>query len=115
VSSLSRKFLLGICLIVSLSGCSNDKVAPPVDDQTVAAGEERGDTREQLETGRELFLNACARCHSPIAVADHDAESWTDWLEDMTGRAQLDREQTEQVTAYVLATRAVLDSPVTQP
>ncbi|MFH1845364.1 MAG: hypothetical protein ABIF77_19440 [bacterium] len=109
-----RKILIGTALVLLLGGCSNDKAAPPVDEHTVAAGLERGVTREQLESGRDLFLNACTRCHRPMTVADYDAETWTDFLQDMTVRAQLDREQTEQVTAYVLTTRAVLDSMTTQ-
>ncbi|MFH1845478.1 MAG: hypothetical protein ABIF77_20015 [bacterium] len=40
----------------------------------------------------------------------YEAESWTDFLEDMTERAQLDAEQTGQVTDYVLTSRAWLDS-----
>jgi mono/diheme cytochrome c family protein len=63
-----------------------------------------------LERGRDIYVTACAKCHSPEPVRDYSRQEWVGKiLPEMIKVTKLGPEDARAVEAYVLA---VLQQPV---
>ncbi len=95
------------CVVFLLAGCMTlEQMAPPVGPDLLAVGERQGVGAETLRLGRDLYVTDCARCHSVEPIERYTVRRWRDALPRMAREAKLNRQQTEAVTAYVLAVRA---------
>jgi cytochrome c5 len=102
------RLLLALAL---LAGCPSLKAGPPpgrLSASAVIAAQQRfpGATEESLEAGRQSFLRTCNRCHAFPAIGGYSEAQWQQILPRMTGKANLDATQSQQLVQFVLAARA---------
>lgn len=109
----SARLLFGGGLTVGvaaiLAGClSIEQMAPPVGAEFASAGMRNGITIALLETGREVYLMDCSRCHSIEPIDRYSVGRWRDIIVRMAPESKLDASRTEALQAYVLAAHKVL-------
>ena len=93
------KLLFAILLATALGGCS--KVSTPSVYVPTAADVTATATLADLQAGRILFINNCARCHALPIPDDHSVSQWKSILPGMTSRCSLTTAQVTQLTKYV--------------
>ncbi len=94
---------LGVTL--TLTGCLTlEEMAPPVG-PAFSIAETNGAT---LETGRDLYVIDCTRCHSVEPISRYSVAHWRDIIKRMAPESKLDETQTAALRAYVLAAHKVL-------
>ncbi|MFM7180978.1 MAG: hypothetical protein ACKO2G_05885 [Verrucomicrobiales bacterium] len=103
LSGGTRALLCGglvVPVLLALGGCESlNQIAPPV--ASIAPGTA---ATTQLERGRELYITACAKCHSPEPVLDYTESEWLGKiLPEMCRLTKLDSADSDAVRAYVLA------------
>ncbi len=106
----TRAFVIGVGGLISalvLAGCES----APRTSAPVSAGMATGTASQQadataLGTGRTLYAARCAACHTLPKAAAHSAEQWPALVAGMAKRSGLNPEQSQQVLAYILATRS---------
>lgn len=100
---------LTVCVAAILAGClSVEQMAPPVGVEFASAGMRNGITMAHLETGREVYLMDCSRCHSIEPIDRYSLGRWRDIIVRMGPKSKLDVPRTEALRAYVLAAHKVL-------
>ena len=109
----SARLLFGGGLTVGvaaiLAGClSIEQMAPPVGAEFASAGMRNGITIAFLETGREVYLMDCSRCHSIEPIDRYSVGRWRDIIVRMGPKSKLDAPRTEALQAYVLAAHRVM-------
>lgn len=112
--SLRRLLRIGalIGLSVTAVGCvSTMDMAPLVTDRTLALAQSMGYSSEHLEQGREVYLGACVRCHSPESVTRYSLERWEEIIPRMAARANLEESETVSLTAYIRTMHEQLATP----
>ncbi len=58
---------------------------------------------DDLSQGERIFQNDCTRCHGAKPIDSHTKQQWTNILNRMTKKAQLDETDAALVTAYVMS------------
>lgn len=92
-----------------LAGClSIEQMAPAVGAEFASVGIQNGIAMSLLETGREVYLTDCSRCHSIEPIGRYSAERWRDILPRMSDKSKLDESRTAALEAYVLAAHEVM-------
>lgn len=90
-----------LCVLVfcGVIGCLDaTKIAPAV----VDLGE--GLNVELLETGRNIFLTRCTKCHNAVRITRYPLQYWQEEvLPEMSMESKLNSKQEEALTAYVEA------------
>ena len=82
-----------------LGGCRTlAEIAPPV--VPAMSGE-----ISSLSSGRQVYLNRCASCHSLEAVDDYTPAEWAKLLPEMNRKSKLNPLQAEQLHQYLLSAR----------
>ncbi len=100
-----RLTIVSACLW-AVSGCATtDQLAPPVDERTVALGDDDGLDRETLVRGREVYLTRCTHCHSPEPIDLYPLEEWPSILDRMVAQSRLSAREQTDLRAYVTTTR----------
>ena len=104
--SSACKLILAITALSALiSGCATlQDLAPPLDERSLARAQSMGYAADRVERGRELYLSACVRCHSPEAVTGYSWDRWSEIIPRMAARARLDLAEVESLTAYIRVT-----------
>jgi cytochrome c5 len=103
-------------LIAVLVACGYPKPGPPPAPLPPAAIEAArlrfpGATAESLESGRQVFLRNCNRCHELPAIGAFSEAELERIVPRMARKAKLDEVQSQQVLQFVLAARS--SSPIT--
>ncbi len=92
-----------------LAGClSIEQMAPPVGAEFASVGIRNGVTMSLLETGRDVYLTDCSRCHSIEPIGRYSARRWRDILPRMSEESKLDESRTAALEAYVLTAHKVI-------
>ncbi len=82
-----------------LGGCRTlAEIAPPVQPAM------NGDVAV-LSSGRQIYLQRCASCHSLEAVDDYTAAEWDELLPAMNRKSKLNPAQADQLRQYLLSAR----------
>lgn len=80
----------------ALAACvSLEQSAPPVE---MLAG---GGNHAALNTGRDIYITRCAKCHTVEPVTKYSLKEWGEILPDMAERSHLSAADAQSVTAYV--------------
>ena len=97
------RWLAGAVVAALAAGCaaSLERVAPTVEAGSIEASDTLGVGMAGLRRGRDIYLDQCARCHRPYAVANYDAERWDVILPGMIERTRLAAGPAADVTAYI--------------
>lgn len=104
---LGGGWAIGVAAI--LVGClSIEQMAPPVGAQFASSGMGSGITIPLLETGREIYLTDCSRCHGIEPIDRYSTDRWRDIIPRMSKESKLDEWRTAALQAYVLAAHRVL-------
>lgn len=107
----SPHFLLaGLLCAGFLNSCvSLETAAPPV----ATLRSSNLNSSAQLESGRQLYVGKCTKCHSVEPIRDYPLADWIDdIMPEMAEKSKLTAEENASVLAYVLA---VLKSPPAPP
>ena len=84
--------------------------APPV--ATIASPTQSA--YAHLNSGREIYVGKCTKCHSAEVIVKHSLEDWKgDIMPTMAKKAKLSPEEEASVMAYVNA--VIKDSATTKP
>ena len=59
-------------------------------------------TKENLQKGRELYVNNCASCHQLYLPNKYDNKVWSFWLDDMQPKAKITNEQKQLIYNYLI-------------
>ena len=99
-------FFASLVCAGSLNSCvSLETAAPPV--ATLRSSHLNSGT--QLESGRQIYIGKCTKCHSAEPIRDYPLADWIgDILPEMSEKSKLTPAETASVLAYV---QAVLKSP----
>lgn len=107
IHRLFRPFLIstGLLACAFLVSCvSLDTAAPPV--PTISAS---ASAYDHLNSGREIYIGKCAKCHSVEPIRNYSMADWNDdILPSMVKKTKLNSAEEASLTAYV---HAVLRSP----
>jgi cytochrome c5 len=98
-------------LIAVLVACGYPKPGPPpapLPPAAVEAAQLRfpGATAESLESGRQVFLRTCNRCHKHPAIGAFSEAQLEKIVPRMARKAKLDEVESQQVLQFVLAARS---------
>jgi cytochrome c5 len=98
---------LAIVIAGMIAGCATtSSIAPPITAAMIQTGARQHADAASLTSGRTLFLNRCAHCHTLPAVGEKSAEDWPRIVATMSKRSGLKAEQGKSVLAYILAAQA---------
>ncbi len=90
-----------------LAGCG-EKI-PEVTPELVTAAQTRWPTAqvtsESLRRGRDILTIHCATCHRAPAPSQHTDDEWAYYLHEMSPRAQLTQNQTDELRIFLLSAR----------
>ena len=91
------------CLLgcILLAGCSDQTERIPTATPEMAAA--MGVEREQLETGRQLYLAHCEKCHARVEPGKRAPEYWRSTLPHMAKYAKLTYDEEEDLLIYLVA------------
>jgi hypothetical protein len=91
-------FLAAVC-----TGCAG--TAPRLSEAQVGRALARWPdaTTEQLERGRERYMDTCSRCHTLHTPDEFPAERWPTLVDDMMRRARLARTDADEVVRYLVS------------
>ena len=65
---------------------------------------------EMLESGRNIYLNRCTKCHNAVRITRYSLQEWQeDILPDMSRQSKLSIAQEKAVTAYIRAVIAITE------
>ena len=93
------RFASSVFGLLAIAGCASlDETVPPA-----ATLVSRGKSTPQLESGRQVYLQHCTRCHVAATVRDYPASDWPRILSEMAVKAKLTPGESQAVLAYVLA------------
>ena len=116
VNKPTRPALTGgvmLSIALGLVGClSIEQMAPPVGPAFSRVAMTNGTTMSLLETGREVYLRDCSRCHSIEPINRYSLDRWRDIILRMGPESNLDESRTVALRAYVLAAHKVLAQQV---
>ncbi len=90
--------------VMAMSGCVQ---IPRVTPELVAIGTQRDatTTAEILETGRALYVNRCASCHSLSGPIEYEEREWRSWVRKMAPKAHLVAGQELTMVTFLLTAR----------
>ena len=74
--------------------------------KTVVTAESAGNNAEPsalVQKGKTIYTTGCTKCHGVKPVNHYTANRWKKILNSMVPKAKLSQEETDQVTAYVMA------------
>ena len=101
----SAALLLGLTIV----GCvTMERTAPLVDARLIDHAPAPRAPTAQLLAGRNTYLNQCATCHVLEPIDNYTNEQWQLILPAMNQEAKLDEQESDNVTAYVMAAHAML-------
>ena len=90
--------LFGGCLLA----CSAALPQPTSTDAARATLRWPGLTRQDLVSGRELYVDHCSACHRLPLPDRHAPDEWPSLVQSMSERAHLDAAQAQQVLRYLV-------------
>ena len=85
--------------LIGLKNLPIEEVAPLVN-QTVGGNV----AFDRLHVGREIYVAKCVSCHTPIPISGYSSQEWRGKIiPRMSKKAELTPEETDDLTAYILA------------
>jgi mono/diheme cytochrome c family protein len=93
------KWFFAILILMAAISCKKSSTAslytPTSIDATATA------TLEELQQGRTLYINNCARCHDLYSPDDYSASQWRSIMSSMAPKTRMTSSETTLVTKYV--------------
>ena len=93
------KFIVAILILLVMVSCKKSSTVslytPTSSDATTTA------TLEELQQGRELYINNCASCHDLYSPDDYSATQWRGIMSSMGTKTRMTSSETTLVTKYV--------------
>jgi mono/diheme cytochrome c family protein len=104
-----RTCLFSSLLVAGLVGCeAMESGAPVINPQMTKAAAANGESIETIAAGRRLLATRCTNCHSLEPIAKYTSEQWKVNVLSMADRAGLREQETQRITAYLVAARESL-------
>jgi hypothetical protein len=97
---MRRKYLIG--LIACLAGCAATLPLLTQDDAQRAVRRWPDATLQNLNQGRDLYIDRCSGCHSLHPPDEYSEANWRLEIERMKTRARLTESQKELVLRYLI-------------
>ena len=100
-----KKLLFVAFLALAAVVACTPKASPSTTEATIPDAKDLSSSETTLAAGQVLFTTKCTKCHKAKdeAVASHTYEELRPVLASMVKKAKLNRDEIEQVSAYVLA------------
>jgi len=93
------KFIVAILILLVMVSCKKSSTVslytPTSSDATTTA------TLEELQQGRELYINNCASCHDLYSPDDYSDTQWRGIMSSMGPKTRMTSSETTLVTKYV--------------
>lgn len=90
-----------VATLLSVAACRPlSELAPTTD---MIATQQQNIDVVQLNRGRTIYLQDCARCHSVLPIHDFTKEEWHDELPEMIMESNLTKEEETDLRAYIAA------------
>lgn len=105
---MKKIFLVLLAVVLIITAC-HKKAVPTITDRTTDPPPPITpviNVTPDLEAGKSIFMNRCARCHGLPELNKYNAEKWENILKNMIPRARIDKVQEVHVKAYILANAA---------
>ncbi len=98
-----KKAIIGVYLVLAMIVACTPKASPTVTEAIIPQADELSKAQTTIAAGEVLFTTTCARCHKPKheAVASQSYEELRPILASMVRKAKLNKDEIEQVSAYV--------------
>ena len=96
---------IGLMLTLGLAGCRTSPGGSTASPPPLPPGGALLIAPETAASGRQLYVNKCARCHKFYDPAGYDAAEWDSWMTKMSKKAKLKPEQTAVLAQYLAAFR----------
>jgi cytochrome c5 len=95
-----------IILSVIVLACQRKVVASSdaiiISNKTSTGSKKSTVSAEVMSAGQNLYSSRCGRCHYMKTVQDYSPHQWDNFLKRMIPKAKLNKEEAEEVTAYVM-------------
>ena len=98
--------IIGLFSIVMLSGCGGTVPLPTAEHRSYAENRWQG-KNENLELGRDMYIEKCSGCHSLIPPAKFGEEKWVEEIKEMKVKAKLSDDEEFAILTYVLTEASV--------
>jgi cytochrome c5 len=79
---------------------SSDEII--ISNKTMSAVNKVTANAEVMSAGQNIYSSRCGRCHYTKTVQDYTPQQWDNILKRMIPKAKLNKEEAQQVTAYVM-------------
>jgi mono/diheme cytochrome c family protein len=116
---VNRQWLPSLLACLFLSACfpKAGTVPGPLSAAALESAQARwpGTSAEELEQGRQLFLNHCDSCHSLPDRAAYSEAEWPGLVRRMGKKADLKEAERELVLRFILANRSEPAAPPEAP
>jgi mono/diheme cytochrome c family protein len=103
----SGRVIWGLAVLILFGCVAIGELAPVVDERLLAVAQEGASSAGALESGRQIYLTTCAKCHLPEPVGRYSREEWERILPEMAKLSGLDSGQFDDLKNYVLAAKAM--------
>jgi len=104
------RFFLVVVLGSTVVGCmSLEQMAPSVGPQFESLAIKRDIPMAFLESGRQVYLVDCSRCHSIEPIHRYSTTRWQDIIPRMAHKSKLDHSKSAALRAYILAVSDLSD------
>jgi cytochrome c5 len=98
----TRRLAALLASAAALAGCAAALPHATLQDAVSASARWPGTGVRDLERGRMLYARRCSGCHTLYLPRSHAAEDWPTWVEAMTERSRLTRDEAEDVTRLLV-------------
>ncbi len=106
------QFVAVLWIGLMLAGCmSIEQMAPPVGPQFYNIAIKRDTTMALLESGREVYLVDCSRCHSVEPIQRYSMNKWHEIIPRMAQKSKLSIAKSAALRAYIVAVSDLSDIP----
>lgn len=115
---MNRQWAVSLVACLFLAACfpKAGTVPGPLSSGAIASAQSRwpNTSAEELEQGRQLFLNHCNTCHSYPDRAAYSEAEWPGLARRMGKKADLKEAESELVLRFILANRAEPGAPAAE-
>ncbi len=95
-----QKFL-ALSLIL-IAGCASAIPLPTENDVSVAQERWQGTSLNDLQTGRNVYIQKCSGCHSLKPPESYSEQKWATIFPKMSQKAKLKKAESEYLKRYLL-------------
>ena len=95
----SKNLLFGIALAIGVTSCVATQLYVPTETDATASSV----SLQNLQKGRELYVNSCASCHGLKDPSKLTKEKWEKVMVSMQKKAKIDDSKKQLILQYVEA------------